>query len=403
MTTVRSPSPSAVLLAALALVTTAAADEVRLADGRVLYGAAQQRGDVVVVETTDGTVRVAADQVVRIRDDAELGAELDGLEQRYGSSPLAHLELARLAWRYRLSDRMWRYLELADATLPATGSLRDRLTDTLGELDDELLPTFQRRAPAERRITELLYRARPGVGSARIAAIEAVLARIDDPRTAELLAEQAREAPSSLRRRTALRALQARDGETAEPFVWLTAIVDPDAGVRTDVVQRTVEQGRAGAAASYLARGLEHDDGRVMMRTADVLGALRHPAALAPLVAAGPRAAAASLPGGSVRGHVAFLNQQSYVRDFDVEVAMSSFVADPQVDVLQSGVVLDVTVHAVTLYRTHLVTGLRRAIVAIAGDDPGADPATWSAWLAAREAAGGAAAAPVTGASVSGS
>ena len=42
------------------------------------------------------------------------------------------------------------------------------------------------------------------------------------------------------------------------------------------------------------------------------------------------------------RGHVAVLNQTAYVRDFDVEVAQASFIADPKVDVIQDGIVLDV-------------------------------------------------------------
>lgn len=44
----------------------------------------------------------------------------------------------------------------------------------------------------------------------------------------------------------------------------------------------------------------------------------------------------------NARGHVAVINQTSYVRDFDVEVAQSSFIADPIVDVIQDGLVLDV-------------------------------------------------------------
>jgi general secretion pathway protein D len=42
------------------------------------------------------------------------------------------------------------------------------------------------------------------------------------------------------------------------------------------------------------------------------------------------------------RANVAVINQTSYVRDFDVEVAQASFIADPKVDVIQDGIVLDV-------------------------------------------------------------
>jgi Flp pilus assembly secretin CpaC len=42
------------------------------------------------------------------------------------------------------------------------------------------------------------------------------------------------------------------------------------------------------------------------------------------------------------RANVAVINQTSFVRDFDVEVAQASFIADPKVDVIQDGIVLDV-------------------------------------------------------------
>ncbi len=42
------------------------------------------------------------------------------------------------------------------------------------------------------------------------------------------------------------------------------------------------------------------------------------------------------------RGHVAIINQTAYVRDFNVEVAQAAFIADPVIDVIQDGVVLDV-------------------------------------------------------------
>lgn len=47
------------------------------------------------------------------------------------------------------------------------------------------------------------------------------------------------------------------------------------------------------------------------------------------------------------RGYVAVVNQTSYIRDFDVEVAQAAFIADPKVDVIQDGIVLDVkpTIH----------------------------------------------------------
>ena len=42
------------------------------------------------------------------------------------------------------------------------------------------------------------------------------------------------------------------------------------------------------------------------------------------------------------RANLAVVNQISYVRDFNVEVAQASFIADPKIDVIHDGIVLDV-------------------------------------------------------------
>jgi type II secretory pathway component GspD/PulD (secretin) len=54
------------------------------------------------------------------------------------------------------------------------------------------------------------------------------------------------------------------------------------------------------------------------------------------------------------RSHVAVINQRAFIQDFDVEVAQFSAVADPQINVLHEGVVLDVrpTIHHNRKYLT---------------------------------------------------
>src|SRR5262245_23613075 len=44
----------------------------------------------------------------------------------------------------------------------------------------------------------------------------------------------------------------------------------------------------------------------------------------------------------SQRSYITVVNQQSYIADYDVEVAQASFIAEPKIGILQSGVVLDV-------------------------------------------------------------
>jgi hypothetical protein len=83
-----------------------------------------------------------------------------------------------------------------------------------------------------------------------------------------------------------------------------------------------------------------------------------------------------------MRANIAILQQQAYIRDFDVEVAQASFIADPKIGILQSGIVLDVTVMNVTIERVRIVTSWRSALQRLAGSDPGPDPRDWATWLA---------------------
>lgn len=68
------------------------------------------------------------------------------------------------------------------------------------------------------------------------------------------------------------------------------------------------------------------------------------------------------------RANVSVINQTSYVRDFDVEVAQASFIADPKIDVIHDGIVLDVRPiirhdrQSVTLIMEPTVATLQRPI-----------------------------------------
>ncbi|MEZ6195467.1 MAG: HEAT repeat domain-containing protein [Planctomycetota bacterium] len=83
--------------------------------------------------------------------------------------------------------------------------------------------------------------------------------------------------------------------------------------------------------------------------------------------------------GGGVpkaRANIAVLKQVAYVKDYDVEVAQSAFIADPIVDIAQEGAVLDVAVVAITVQRRTIGHALGR----LTGQDFGGDVDRWSAW-----------------------
>ena len=67
------------------------------------------------------------------------------------------------------------------------------------------------------------------------------------------------------------------------------------------------------------------------------------------------------------KAHVAVINQRAYIQDFDVEVAQFEAVADPQINVLTEGVVLDVrpTIHHDRRYLTLEVQPTVAEVVAL--------------------------------------
>ncbi len=371
---------------ALALAATARADEVRLHDGRVLVGKVTKKGDKLEVATCDGVVVVAADQVAQHSNDDELRQRLKALASGTNDSAFAHLQLAMQARAFGLEPELWRHLDRALAPsgqANPTAPLQSRLTEFLASLEPQLLPRKYRGASTAVRVHQLLERLQVDAGPGRTAAIGELLVR--EAGADQELRKQARRNTTPRRRIAALQALQQRELVGNDRFVLRTAILDGSEEVR----QAAVQIGRPTVGADdirYLASGLGHDNAKVRVRTADALGELGHPDAVKLLVLAGPHAATGVAAGGGQgeRAHVAFLQQQAYIRDYDVEVAQAAFIADPKVDVLQSGVVLDVTVVGVIEIRT-IVRAYRTALKKLTQADPGDDPRQWSRWLASMD------------------
>lgn len=358
-------------------------------DGRVLVGKVTEQGDNLQIATRDGVVVVANKDVARRRKDAELRASLAEQARSAGDSRFAHLQLAMQARAFGLEPELWQHLDRAlalgtagqHAADPATDAALDRrLADFLAQLGPELLSPRHRGAPTRIRVQELLAAVRQDASPSRLAAIEELLVR--ETNADEDLRRQARTNPRPACRIAALRAIERRSLAGNERFVLRTAVLDASSEVRAAAV--ALSRPLADADVDYLATGLAHQNAKVRMRTAEALGELGNPAAVKLLVLAAPHAAkglaAADEADGSVRGHIAIIEQKAYVRDFDVEVAASSFIADPKIDTLQSGMVLDVTVHAV-FSEPVIVDTYRKALRRLTSQDPGADPRGWPQWL----------------------
>jgi hypothetical protein len=83
--------------------------------------------------------------------------------------------------------------------------------------------------------------------------------------------------------------------------------------------------------------------------------------------------------GSSPGANFSQLTQQAYVQDFDVEVAQTSFIADPVIGTVQEGVVQDVKVLDLTIERTFVEMRLVQTIARLAKADL-KSPAEVASW-----------------------
>jgi hypothetical protein len=371
------------LLAALALAAGARADELRLHDGRVLVGKVAEKGDSLEVTTRDGVIVVAKAEVLERLDDNALRTRLAKQARDAGDGAFASLQLAILARESGLEPEMWRHLDRAVAQRDEPGvadGLKRRLRDFLAQLEPEVLPRRFRGAATKVRVHQLLDGVHAVTTPGHAAAIEELL--VQEQSADQDLRNEARRNGSTRQRITALAALQRRQLAGNDRFVLRTAILDGSEQVREAAVDLSRNTVRA-EDVEYMAAGLSHANAKVRVRTADALGGLGRPEAVKWLVMAGPNANAglAGGAGNGDRGHVAILTQTSYIRDYDVEVAQAAMIADPKVDVLQSGSVLDVTVVG-TIEERVILRSYRQAIQRLTQRDPGEDARKWAGWYA---------------------
>ncbi|MDG1986020.1 MAG: ComEC/Rec2 family competence protein [Planctomycetota bacterium] len=177
-------------------------------------------------------------------------------------------------------------------------------------------------------------------------------------------------------------------GEDPRPLL-LHAVYDPSAPARESAARAISDVG-AHAIGAPLVRALESGNGAVRLRTVEALGASRDGAFVEPLMG---RLYTLSARSGSASGyrpprsHLFVGTQRAYVQDFDVEVAQGSSVADPVVNTLVEGVVLDVRVIGVqeVQVRTEL-RSIRGALGRITGRKPGSSNKAWRTWWEGEEA-----------------
>ena len=194
------------------------------------------------------------------------------------------------------------------------------------------------------------------------------------------LALALRAEPASLRIYAAQELGRLADPLGAPPLLK-RAIYDDVKEVRTAVVLALKEIGSP-STVHPLGRALESRLRDVRVRAAEALGLLGDELAYPYVIKKWE-----GRSGDFTRVYFASVRQVSYIQDFDVEVAQTSFIADPIVGVLQEGVVQSIKIHATEqtfyIYERPAFNG---ALAHLAGTDLGKKVGAWKQfWLENKE------------------
>jgi hypothetical protein len=370
---------------AVALVLPAAADVVTTTDGLVLEGTVVKGADgSLTVTTADGSVVLQASRVASTtpgdgprakaaREAAALPAtDVEGhyrLAVRFEANGLRDLAkaeyetvlrvdpehpAARRALGFEKVDGEW--LPLAEARrrrglvlfggrwlVPAEAEAAARSAKPASTKDVALVTAMRHAASPETAI------ARAGSAKVETAAPEARL----EAATALLL-----DRDPKVRAWSATH-LGVLGDERSLRALLTSAVRDPSADVRKAAVEAAASFGHDDTAIP-LVRALDSSHPGIVANAARGLAMLGDTRGIAYLVKK------IVTHGSSSRVYLEVLNQVSYIRDYDVEVAQSSNIADPIIGIVQEGVVLDVKVLDASIEKTVVETVLVDSFNALA-------------------------------------
>ena len=180
---------------------------------------------------------------------------------------------------------------------------------------------------------------------------------------------------SDARRRFAAEWLRQEYRPARSTDLLARTLLDRDEGVRVAAATALGSSGEV-ALIAPVARALGHEHPLVREHAALALGHMGLPAAVPALASAllAPPSGGWSPPASYV-----FIGRQSaYVQDFDVEVATGAAIADPVINVLTEGAVLEAKLLHVEPQK--LRTILRASLVRLTGSDPGVSTAAQAQW-----------------------
>ncbi|MHC4549775.1 MAG: HEAT repeat domain-containing protein [Planctomycetota bacterium] len=210
----------------------------------------------------------------------------------------------------------------------------------------------------------------PAVRSRALAAIE----RLEAAQRLRPLSIAARINHPDVRLR-AVEGLRALNDKEALPALYKRAIFDTEEAIR-DAAVAAIKATDAEGKPGPFVRALNSPFDRVRIAAVKALGNLGDRRAVGPLVAR------YQVVGGSGQSvYISQMNQISFIQDFDVEVAQTSFIADPVIGVIQDGIVLNYRALSHSGYLDVYEGGAyAEALSQLTDKDLGNDAKAWLEW-----------------------
>jgi hypothetical protein len=347
----------------------------RFAEGKSWRGVARRGPDGWELRQGAGWQVVPDAYVLAARPEREVLAE--ARERRAGIDASDYLARARHA-AWMLAEGLFaEAVEELDRVLAFEPDQAEALAALAATPPPVALPSG---ATEEETRAELLRFGAQAGGVGRELVV-ARLAELED-RAALAAALEAELVDGSVRRRSfATLALRRLMPGTAVEALLGRAVLDASEDVRAGAALALRDTGEVGVIVPVV-RALDSAHPAIRANAAEALGAIGHPAAVEPLMTHLLTLSAQGRSASRVpHSHIFVGKQFAYVQDYDVEVAQFQVVADPQINVLVTGAVLDTGVHSVRAVAfAHERKMTRGALRRLTGADPGDTTAAWARW-----------------------
>lgn len=389
------------LIFLLSHTTHTHADEIHLSSGRILKGkvvSQKEDADVVVVELPSGaTVRIPAQQVVRIEAGLSPREELQAREEQLAGSASATYTLATWANKNGLKKDsarlMWRVLDLHPSHRQAREALGFRRLGALWLAEDDYQRAIGNVQLNGKWLTRAEYLNAMKRGNVQNTADAHELLRVaasTQPRkTREAALEKFRALSTHDRSYALIDASESRRWRerqfAAREFADLDetryrsrlahmAVTDGMRSVRDEALRVLKKWDHADTALSFIPY-VESADERHRINAVRALNVFPDKRAAGTLVDR-----ASQIYGSFGRVHFANVVQRSYVKDYELVSGGTGLVvqevADPVIDTMNTGVVLDIEVRRVELVSIFATLGR------ISGERHGTNVPKWQEWWA---------------------